>query len=204
MKTLQVQFHREERAYLGPELRPHFLLSNFGVRGSGLVVFVGPCQVQTENLVDWEDRLVNDSIRAERMIHFIGEFFGCTLLEGIGLQRILVSLFQDQLRARFPQLEIRREGDDLYLVKQSASIDSSQERWKLSVSIVAPSVSSVLLHLGVNLNAEGAPVQALGLLSPPFFLRETEIEGLVQDVLYAFQTEWDSMQWACVKVRGVV
>ena len=81
-------FQDVTRTYTGQELRPHYLLAEMGIRGSGIGAFVGPCQVATQHLVDWEDRLANDRIEAESMLHFIGEFFGATLKEGVLLQRL--------------------------------------------------------------------------------------------------------------------
>ena len=74
MSTLATQFSKSERIYTGVELRPHFLLTELGLKGPALGAFVGPCQVQTEHLVDWEDRLAQDRIEAKWMVHFIGEF----------------------------------------------------------------------------------------------------------------------------------
>ena len=67
----------------GSRARPHFLLTEFSIRGTGIGAFIGPCHVQTEHLVDWEDRLASDRIEARSMIHFIGEFFGASLHEGV-------------------------------------------------------------------------------------------------------------------------
>ena len=76
---LKTQFLDKSIPYTGPELRPHFILSQFRIQGSAVVAFRGPCDVKTEALVDWEDRLAADSIRAAEMVHFLGEFFGPTL-----------------------------------------------------------------------------------------------------------------------------
>jgi hypothetical protein len=179
----------EERIpYHGPELRPHFILSRFRIEGSALVAFRGPCDVKTEHLVDWEDRLQNDSIRAADMVHFLGEFFGITLKEGIWIQRLLVSEVLALLLGR--GIRALRSGDDLFVSGK-----------KLTVSIVTASPVSVLLHLGINVDPAGAPVDAVGLSE---LLLPEEIPGWVDEILGRFQNEFQSVERAAVKVRPVV
>jgi hypothetical protein len=185
MKTLWIE---SPMAYLGPELRPHFILSKWKVEGSALVAFRGPCDVKTEHLVDWEDRLQSDFIRAREMLHFLGEFFGITLKEGIWIQRLIVSEWCAELMRR--GIEVTREGDDLFV-----------RGGKLSVSIVTASPVSVLLHLGINIDPEGAPVSAVGLGS---LLPEVRIEELAAQILLRFQSEYQSVDRASVKVRPVI
>lgn len=191
LSTIQFMVSREERPYTGVELRPHFLLQEMGLKGSGIGVFIGPCRVQTEHLVDWEDRLANDRIEARSMIHFIGEFFGMSLNEGILTQRFLMSLIGEVLNQDFG-VRITRRGDDLY----SGYPESPR---KLSVSIVTASPVSVLLHTGINIDPEGAPVAAVGL-------RELGVTAdvLISRVKERFTEEWIEMKWACTKVRPVV
>jgi hypothetical protein len=191
MKVFSTVFSREERIYRGPELRPHFLLTELGLQGPGIGAFLGPCHVLTEHLVDWEDRLAHDRIEAKRMVHFIGEFFGIGLREGVALQRLFMSVCGDVLRELAPAASIRRDGDDLFL-------DGERVPRKLSVSIVTASSVSVLLHAGINIDAEGAPVPAAGLdqlgVAP---------ETLVTRVLERFTAEVEGIHWACAKVRPV-
>jgi hypothetical protein len=186
--SLQVHFANEVIRYTGPELRPHFILSRFRIEDSALVAFRGPCEVETGHLVDWEDRLQNDHIRAGEMIHFLGEFFGITLKEGIWIQRFLVQ----EAGAVLGELGVktRRDGDDLFLGEG-----------KLSVSIVTASPVSVLLHLGINVDPEGAPVRAAGLGK---VLDEESIRELVNRLLTRAAREWESVQRASVKVKPVV
>jgi hypothetical protein len=179
----------EERIpYHGPELRPHFILSRFRIEGSALVAFRGPCEVMTEHLVDWEDRLQNDCIRAAEMVHILGEFFGITLKEGIWIQRLLVSEILAMLLAR--GICASRSGDDLFVSGK-----------KLSVSIVTVSPVSVLLHLGINIDPTGAPVEAIGLSE---LLPAGEIPAWMDRILSRFQDEYKSVERAAVKVRPVV
>jgi uncharacterized protein len=192
--AIQTRFLDSEWTYRGPELRPHFILSQFKIEGSALIAFRGACDVKTDHLVDWEDKLQNDFIRAESMIHFLGEFFGATLAEGVWIQRLLVAEWAARLRAL--GFAVDREGDDLFWNA------AHQKRLKLSVSIVTASPVSVLLHLGVNVNASGAPVPAAGLQD--LGMKPAAIEAMVRDLLQWFETEVHSVLRACVKVRPVV
>lgn len=192
-QSLSTLFSKDERAYTGVELRPHFLLTEFKLKGSAIGAFIGPCHVKTEHLVDWEDRMAEDRIEARWMVHFIGEFFGnMTLREGVLVQRLFISTLGDEINARLLARGAgelcRRDGDDLFIGER-----------KLSVSIVTASPVSQLLHAGINIDPAGAPVAAIGL---------GEL-GIVPDewipaVLRRFSEEWEGIHWACAKVRPVV
>lgn len=193
---IQTHFSKKERPYHGPELRPHFLLQEFGLKGPALGAFIGPCEVKTEHLVDWEDRLANDHIRARKMVHFLGEFFGATLTEGVLRQRLFISQLQQILIRQLGHrhdVSIVREGDDLMVHGVGDTVR------KLSVSIVTASPVSQLLHVGINIDPEGAPVPAIGLqelgLHPAPF---------IEAALAQFQKEYESVAWATAKVRPVV
>ena len=185
---IETLISKEKLDYTGPELRPHFILSHFKIEGSVLVCFRGACEVKTDHLVDWEDRLQNDFIRAKEMVHFLGEFFGITLKEGIWIQRLIVSEFESELLRK--GVSVIRDGDDLFV----------QGR-KLSVSIVTASPVSVLLHLGLNIDSEGAPVLAIGLKE---ILDESGIDQLIGEVVRRFKNEFSSVSRAAVKVRPVI
>lgn len=185
---LETFFSPEPRPYLGPELRPHFLLTEMKLQGSAVAAFVGPCEVKTDSMVDWEDRLAKDFIRAKSMLHFLGEFFGISLREGVQLQRIFMAIAGQEI-AKATSRSVIRDGDDLF-------VDGK----KLSVSIVTASPVSQLLHAGINVDETGAPVQATGLQA----LGVKDIPALAQAILQAFRAEVDSIEWACAKVRPVI
>ena len=185
----QTHFHPTELQYNGPELSPHFILSKFRKEGSCLSAFIGPCMVKTDHLVDWEDRLQNDHIKAAKMIHFLGEFFGITLREGVWIQRLIVSHLHSELLQQ--GVKARRDGDDLF-------VEHAGAEKKLSVSIVTASAVSVLLHLGINIDSTGAPVSAVGLQDLGI-----DPQALVQETLNWFETEFESVERATVKVRPV-
>jgi uncharacterized protein len=190
--SLWTHWEGRELTYTGVELRPHFLLERLGQRGSGIGAFVGPCRVSTEHLVDWEDRLAGDRIEAARMVHFLGEFFGVGLREGVLFQRVFTALAAETLLERLTAAgraeEIRRSGDDLFV----------RDR-KLSVSIVTASPVSVLFHCGINVDPSGAPVPAIGLAE-----LGVAVDEWVSLQLERVSAEWESIDWACAKVRPVV
>lgn len=193
MAAFPILFSEKPRPYTGVELRPHFLLTELGLKGSALGAFIGPCRVQTEHLVDWEDRLVNDRIEAGMMIHFLGEFFGASLREGVLRQRLLMATIgqaiNEELKGRSGAARVTRDGDDLFALDR-----------KISVSIVTASPVSQLLHAGINIDPSGAPVPAIGLTE----LGIEDPERFARGILERFAEEWDSVEWACAKVRPVV
>ena len=192
---LETRFSEKTRTYTGSELRPHFLLTELGVRGSGVGAWIGPCDVKTEHLVDWEDRLEGEHIAAKEMVHFIAEFFGAGLKEGVLFQRLVIASMAEGLLHSFKKNKasarvhsVIRSGNDLFV----------DER-KLSVSIVTASPVSVLMHLGVNIDPTGAPVSAIGL-------KELEIppHAWALEILARISEEWQGITWACSKVRPVI
>lgn len=190
---LVTAFSDRERKYTGAELRPHFLLTEMKLQGSAVGAFIGPCEVKTESLVDWEDRLAADRIGAVSMVHFLGEFFGApSLREGVLIQRLFMAIACEEVNRLRPSATgaelCRRGGDDLRIGTR-----------KLSVSIATASPVSLLFHAGININPEGATVPAIGLtelgVSPKDF---------AQAVLERFTAEMRGVEWACAKVRPVV
>ncbi|OFZ78633.1 MAG: hypothetical protein A3K03_01415 [Bdellovibrionales bacterium RIFOXYD1_FULL_44_7] len=192
--SVKVSFSKEQMLYSGKELRPHFLLSKFAMKGTSVLAFCGPCGVKTEHLVDWEDRLENDYIEARLMVHFLGEFFGASLREAVVMQRLFMSIAAEQINLVLEDTNkrsfIRRIGDDLFVGDK-----------KLSVSIVTASPVSQLLHVGINIDPLGAPVAAIGLEEMGL---GSQIEIVVERILDSFKKEYDSIEWACVKVRPVI
>ncbi len=82
---------------------------------------------------------------------------------------------------------VHRNGDDLFW----------RDR-KLTVSIAAPGPASCLIHLGINVDPEGAPVAAVGL-------KEMDLDA--RDVLTAlfgrYASELRTAAHAATKVREV-
>ena len=72
---------------------------------------------------------------------------------------------------------------------------------KLSVSIATKSITSVLIHTGLNILSEGAPVKASGLTSE---LGIEDIENFAKEVMKRYAAEIDDIKSAATKVRGVI
>ncbi len=204
---LQTHWCPKAITYSGKELRPHFLLSQFKLRGSAVGSFLGPCKVETKELVDWEDRMEGDCIEAASMIHFLGEFFGPSLTEAVLIQRRLVTLLKEVLEDSLDDSFrgkgcLKQSGNDLYWV----SGHEPAERKKLSVSIVASTPVSQLLHLGVNWDAAGAPVAAFGIAELcGYALGDLDsARYLSERLMKSLQGEWESVDWSCAKVRPVL
>lgn len=173
-----------ELAYTGAELRSGFVRERGGGEGDAAVGFVGPCHVSNENLVDLDDARAGEFIRAATMAHVIAEH-ACPLEVAVLRQRLLVALLGDTLAERGKLA--RRDGDDLYY----------QGR-KLTVSIAAPSRSSCVIHLGINIDPAGAPVPAVGLAELGL-----EPHALLADLLARYRHELETVAHAQTKVRSV-
>ena len=71
---------------------------------------------------------------------------------------------------------------------------------KLSVSIATKSMTSVLIHTGLNILSEGAPVKASGLESE---LGITDIREFAIEIMKRYSEEIEDITLASTKVRGV-
>ena len=184
MKTL---FVKENIKYEGCQLCPHWIYRNFGIQGDATIAFTGECDVKLSEMVDIEDVINNEPIYSKSMLSFISEQFNIELVEGVFRQRLLVCIIKEALEKR--GFKIIRNGDDLFY-----------ENKKLTVSIATKSQTSVLIHTGINIISEGAPVKASGLISE---LRITDIENLAKEILDKYSEEIDDIIMASTKVRGV-
>jgi hypothetical protein len=147
---IETKFIDGEKAYT--RLYAHYAYRNFGISGDSVVAFIGPCKVNREQLVDLEDRLAGTYIEAASMLHIVVEHFGTPLRDIVTRQHLLIMLAGEMLTRRSSDLEINRKGDDLYIGSG-----------KLSVSIATVSPVSGLIHLGLNIDGEGAPVETAQL-----------------------------------------
>jgi len=138
--------------YDGSPLRSHWGYLNHGIQGDSLIAFEGPCDVKVEALADLEDAKSGAFIYSPHMLHFVLELFGPDLEQAVARQWLMAATAQDEINRSLKKLRVERDGNDLWVGKR-----------KLSVSIAAPSGVSVKVHLGINVDATGAPVPALGL-----------------------------------------
>ena len=181
----------EPLIYTGDQLAPHWIYQKTGLLGDTVVGFTGAADVDLSHMVDLEDVRLQAPIAAQAMLHFVVELFDLPLLSGIALQRLWISAIQVDIGQRTGGNSLTREGNDLWW---------TQERRKLSVAICTVSPTSVLMHLGVNLNREGAPVPTVGLESD-FGL--TDWPALGQHWANLLAEEWAGVRRSSWKVRAV-
>lgn len=184
MKTKLLQ---EEIKYIGSQLAPHWIYKNFGIQGDAIVAFKGECDVKLTEMVDIEDVINNEPIYSKYMLSFISEQFGVNLVEGVFRQRLLICIIKELLEEN--GVFVKRSGDDLII-----------NGGKLSVSIATKSTTSILIHTGLNILSEGAPVQASGLKSE---LEICDIDNFALEIMKRYSEEIEDIKLASTKVRGV-
>lgn len=185
---METKYIDEEIKYIGSQLAPHWIYKNFNLRGDAIVAFQGECNVNLSEMVDIEDVINNEPIYSKNMLSFISEQFGIGLEEGVYRQRILMCIIKELLEEK--GIRVLRKGDDLLI-----------NGGKLSVSIATKSITSVLIHTGLNVISDGTPVKASGLTSE---LGITDIKSFAQEVMKRYSEELEDIKYASTKVRGVV
>ena len=184
---MKTKFIDENIKYIGSQLAPHWIYKNFKIQGDAIVAFVGECEVKLTEMVDIEDVINNEPIYSKLMLSFISEQFGIGLTEGVFRQRLLMCVIKELLEER--GIYVVRNGDDLMI-----------NGGKLSVSIATKSITSVLIHTGLNILSEGAPIKASGLTSE---LGISDIKEFALEVMKRYSEEIDDIVLAGTKVRGV-
>lgn len=184
MKTL---FIDSDIKYIGSQLAPHWIYKNFKIQGDAIVAFCGECEVKLTEMVDIEDVINNEPIYSKYMLSFITEQFNVELVEGVFRQRLLICCIKEALEKR--GFVVKRSGDDLFVNDK-----------KLSVSIATKSLTSVLIHTGVNILSEGAPIPVSGLESD---LGINDVKDFATEVMLNYSAEIEDIVLASTKVRGV-
>ena len=184
---MKTKFIEEEVKYIGSQLAPHWIYKNYKIQGDAIVAFCGECEVKLSEMVDIEDVINNEPIYSKYMLSFITEQFGINLMEGVLRQRLLIIIIKELLEQK--GIFVVRNGDDLMIQGK-----------KLSVSIATKSINSILIHTGLNIISEGAPVEASGLTSE---LGIKDIKIFARDVMSRYVDEIEDIKLACAKVRGV-
>ena len=177
----------KEIKYIGSQLAPHWIYKNFKLQGDAIVAFIGECEVALTEMVDIEDVINNEPIYSKSMLSFITEQFNVNLVEGVFRQRLLICIIKELLEER--GIFVVRNGDDLMI-----------DGRKLSVSIATKSTTSILIHTGLNILSEGAPVKASGLTSE---LGTVDIKEFALEVMKRYAEELEDINLASTKVRGV-
>ena len=184
---MKTQFLDKEIKYEGWQLSPHWIYKNFKIQGDAIVAFVGECEVKLTEMVDIEDVINNEPIYSKYMLSFITEQFNVERVEGVFRQRLLVTCIKEALERR--GFFVRRNGDDLFVNDK-----------KLSVSIATKSMTSVLIHTGLNILSDGAPIPVSGLGSD---LGIEDIKEFAQEIMQKYSDEIEDIILASTKVRGV-
>ena len=184
MKTRYID---EEIKYIGSQLSPHWIYKNFNIQGDAIVAFTGECKVDLQEMVDIEDVINNEPIYSKLMLSFISEQFGISLSEGVFRQRLLMCIIKELLEEK--GVFVVRNGDDLIINGN-----------KLSVSIATKSITSVLIHTGLNIVSEGTPIKTTGLKSE---LGIDDIKSFAIEVMKRYSEELEDIILATTKVRGV-
>ncbi|MBC7105140.1 MAG: DUF366 family protein [Firmicutes bacterium] len=185
---MHVAVLEEPLAYDGRQLSALWAFRTLGLQGDSIVGFRGPCAVEGDRLVDLADARAGARLYSPDMLHFIAEHFHPDLEKAVLCQRLLVALVGELLAVR--GRPVRRHGDDLFYAGR-----------KLSVSIATVSRVSALIHLGLNVDAAGAPVPAVGLLEMGF--AEGELLEFARTVCRAYAGELEGAYLARCKVRAV-
>lgn len=211
---MKTKFIEHEIKYTGEELAPHWIYKKFHLQGDAIVAFVGECEVKLTEMVDIEDVINNEPIYSKSMLSFIIEQFNLGLVEGVIRQRLLICIIKETIEEFLltslnsaspaptgslasPQLSgslchlspftIKRSGDDIFVNDK-----------KLSVSIATKSLTSVLIHVGLNIDPSGAPVDAIGLN----FLKISDIKEFAKIIMLKYSQEIDDIILASTKVSG--
>lgn len=184
---MKTKFIENEIKYTGSELAPHWIYKNFHLQGDAVVAFIGECEVKLTEMVDIEDVINNEPIYSKSMLSFIVEHFNIGLIEGVTRQRLFICIIKEELEKHL-SCKIIRSGDDLFINDK-----------KLSVSIATKSPTSVLMHIGLNINSEGAPVKACGLQND---LNFSDIMDFAKNIMVKYSQEIDDIILASTKVNG--
>ncbi len=173
---------RQER-YDGTQLCSLWAYREFGVQGDSIVMFRGPCEIPTENIVDLEDVRAGARIAGPDMIHFIVEHFDRDLEKAVLRQRVLVAAARDECGGN-----VVRRGDDLFVDKR-----------KLSISIATLTPVSSKIHFALNIE----PAKDVGV--PTCGLSEIGVEPAAygRAVAERYGEEIGGVDGARTKVRGV-
>lgn len=186
---MQTLFIDKEIKYTGKELSPHWIYKNFNIMGDAIVAFIGECEVDLSHMVDIEDVINDEPIYSKRMLSIIEENFNSSLVETVYKQRLLVNITKELIEKNYPNVSIRRNGDDLYVNNK-----------KLSVSIATKSITSTLIHFGLNIIADGAPIIAADLKND---VGIDNIKNFAISILETYKEEVSDINNAACKVRGV-
>ncbi len=187
--------------YDGSQLRPLFAYENFHLKGHSVLSWIAPCKVSLAHMVDYEDKIEQQKICSDEMLHFIFEIFPAHLFSGVVLQRLISSLALESLTRSIlnsHDQKLWREGDDLYFeTRHHPAQNSPSQKLKLSISICSVSAVSTQIHFAMNTLNTGTPVPTIGLKQ----LGLHDFQKLAEDIMYRAAQEFTSIVEATMKVK---
>jgi len=188
-----VKFLDEEISYEGSQLNGLFDYQKLKVNDDSLIAFIGAADVK-EGLIDEEDRLNQDFIKAKLMLHFIMTIRGNKLRESRLWQLHLIQIAYNILISLcFMPIYFKKFGDDIFVIKENI-------KRKLSVSIATLAGNEKeVVHFGINILDEGAPI-------PTYSLQKLNIDPkeFGMKILNEFKNFYEEdVQKSLYKVRGV-
>lgn len=172
--------------YTGEELSSHWIYRKFGILGDAIVAFVGEVNVARDKMIDLSEALDQSYIFSPAMLNFIIEHFDHDLNLAIYRQRLLMVCIMEELQQL--GISVTRRGDNLFV-----------HRGKLSISIATATTVSTLIHVGLNVNIEGTPVETVGLTQ----LGVADIRALGENIMMRYTREIEQIYDARCKVRSV-
>jgi uncharacterized protein len=185
---MHTKWLEKEISYDGSQLKPLFNYLEHGILGDSIVSWRGPCNVTNEHMIDGEDLRANAIIASDQMLHFVIELFQFPLSSAIALQRLLGEILILKIKEMGDsKADFKRFGDDVYNGKR-----------KLNISIATCSVTSSLIHYGINIKNDGTPVETCSLND----FNINEISEFAQSFMDACKAEVLSIKRAMVKVRS--
>jgi len=149
--------------YDGSQIEPSWAFKTFKIKGSSIITWRGSMNISESNLKDFED--IGLEIKSDDMIHFMVEHFDtqpANLEIAYLRQRLLVMILEEELAKK--GIISLRKGDDIFINSK-----------KLTVSIATASISSMKIHLAMNLVSKGTPddVDTIGLFE--FFKEKNQL-----------------------------
>ncbi len=167
---------KEKLLYDGSQIEPQWAFRTFKIKDSNIVSWIGPMDIQPENIVDYEDQ--HNEIKGDELLHFMIEHFDsqpANIRLCYHRQRLFILLVKDNL----DRLNIKtlRKGDDLYYINSEAN--KIQIKGKFSVSIATCSNTSMKIHFALNITSEGTPsdVEVASIMD---CLKDLSMEDLLQ------------------------
>lgn len=188
--------------YDGSQINPNWAFIDHSIKGSSIVTWRGPMYIELENLKDYED--IGLEIKSNESIHFIVEHFDCqpgNLEIAYLRQRLFIMIIAEQLKKC--GISSYRNGDDIFINSNNPKdLNDNFNPSKLTVSIATASISSMKIHVGINLTSDGTPndVDTIGLFDLAIFSEENVID-FVNDIAESYISNINDIKMDIAKTK---